>query len=434
MIQDASLALGLVLSTASQLRPAGLPIGPGEICLVIWIALVLSGMRDLARSKLTPALSRMLVFWVSFTISLCIGSMTAFVIGDIHDPGLFLHDLFAYPLLAAVSLLSSVEPSAGRRTDRAAWLLILFSIVFFAIQIALGWDLIAAPQIDPWYWDRLRGLSENPNQPAFFCALITFLSLHFAEHAAGVGRKMIAGFCIILSVYVGRLTKSDTFALILVTGILLYAALKLRSWLLMPERRPTFRAAAASAIVVALPIIAAAGLLLANLIEVEAPALALQMAKGTSDETSETANIRIQSWGRAIDRGIDSGMLGLGPGPHIEIPPILVAARRETIEPRHLEHPTVNSTPNFEAHNTFLDLFTQGGLIAILMFTWLIATTFRLVYRARLDALTVMLLSITILSIFHLAIRHPLFWFAIAFALVTGTDARNVSPELIRSK
>ncbi len=434
MMRDALLALGLLLSTASQLRPNGVPIGPGEICLVIWIALMLGGMQDLLRSRMTPALSRMFVFWVLFTISLCLGSAMAFAISDVHDPDLFIHDILAYPLLAAVSFLSTVEPQAGCHIHRAAWFLTLFSTVFFGVQLALAWDFVVIPNIDPWYWDRLRGLSENPNQLAIFCALITFLSIHFAEHAVGLRRKIVAVSCSILSMYVGRLTKSDTFGVILVSGLLLFAALKLRSWLLTSKRSIPFRSAAAGVIVVTLPIIAATALLFANLIEVEALDVAKEMAKGTRQETSETANIRLQSWGRAIDRGIESGMLGLGPGPHIEIPPVLVAARREAPEPKYIEHPQVNGTPNFEAHNTFLDLFTQGGLIAVLSFTWLIATAFRSVYRSNLDALTLVVWSITVLSIFHLIVRHPLFWFAIAFVLVAGTEARIPSFLLNRSK
>jgi hypothetical protein len=434
VIRDALLALGLVLSTASQLRPTGLPVGPGELCLVTWIALMLGGTRDLLRSKLTPALSRMLVFWALFATSLCIGSMTAFAISDIHDPNLFIHDSLAYPLLAAISLLATADSSAGCRLQRSAWLLVWFSNVFFAIQLAWGWNLISIPEMDPWYWDRFRGLSENPNQLAIFCAISTFLSLHFAEHFPGVRRRLAALLCTILSVYVGRLTKSDTYGLILVAGMLLFLMLKLRTWLLMPGRKLTFRAAAAGLVLVASPIIGATALLFANLVEIETADLAKDMAKGTSEETSETANIRLDAWSRAIDRGIESGMLGLGPGPHIEIPPTLVAARQDAVEPKYIEHPQVNGTPNFEAHNTFLDLFTQGGLIAVLSFGWLIATAFRLVYRVPLDALTAMLCGITILCVFHLVIRHPLFWFAIAFAMVVGTNARDLSPRLTRSK
>jgi len=66
-------------------------------------------------------------------------------------------------------------------------------------------------------------------------------------------------------------------------------------------------------------------------------------------------------WRQAIDRGLESGMLGLGPGPHLQIPPSIVAGRVSTgAEPVNIGHPIQNGTANFEAHNTILDLFTQG--------------------------------------------------------------------------
>jgi len=427
MIRDTLLALGLLLSTASQLRPAGLPIGPGETCLLIWVGLMLGGMGGLLRSRMTPALSRMLIFWVVFTISLCLGSATAFAISDIHDPNLFIHDILAYVILFAVSLLCTVSPDAGCHLHRAAWLLTLFSTMFLGLQLLCAAGLVAIPGTDPWYWERFRGLSENPNQLAIFCAVITFLSVHFIEHSAGFLRKAIAALCAMFSVYVGRLTRSDTYAIILVTGILLFTALKLRSWLTMPKKNSSLGKAISGLVVLSLPMIAAMGLLFTNLIETETFDLMMDMAKGTRQETSETANIRLNAWERAMDRGIKSGMLGLGPGPHIEIPAVLVAARRENTEPKYIEHPQSNGTPNFEAHNTFLDLFTQGGLIATLSFTWLIAMALQSTCRMNLDALAVVVWSIIVLSMFHLIIRQPMFWFAVAFALVAGAESRASS-------
>jgi Mrp family chromosome partitioning ATPase len=301
MIRDSLLALGLLLSTASQLRPAGLPIGPGEVCLLIWVVLMLGEMGALLHAKMTPALSRMLLFWIFFSISLCLGSATAYAISDIHDPNLFIHDILAYAILFAVSLLCTVGPAAGCHIHRAAWLLTMFSTIFLGIQLLSAWSIVAIPGTDPWYWERFRGLSENPNQLAIFCAVITFLSVHFIEHVAGLHRKIIASLCAILSIYVGRLTKSDTYAVILVTGILLFAALKLRSWLVMSRHNASLRRATTGIALVSLPMVAATAFLFTSMIEAESFDLMMDMAKGTRKETSETANIRLNAWRRAID-------------------------------------------------------------------------------------------------------------------------------------
>ena len=58
MALDALLALGLVLSTTSQLRLAG-GIGPGEICLALWVLVMVAREAVRLGPLLTPALSRL---------------------------------------------------------------------------------------------------------------------------------------------------------------------------------------------------------------------------------------------------------------------------------------------------------------------------------------------------------------------------------------
>ena len=74
MLLDVLLALGLLLSTASQLRLPGVPIGPGEICLAAWLALTL--FREVARlgPPLTLAFSQLLLFWLVFAFALSVGT------------------------------------------------------------------------------------------------------------------------------------------------------------------------------------------------------------------------------------------------------------------------------------------------------------------------------------------------------------------------
>jgi hypothetical protein len=118
-------------------------------------------------------------------------------------------------------------------------------------------------------------------------------------------------------------------------------------------------------------------------------------------------------------------MLGLGPGPHLPIPAIILAGREApSDEPKCLEHPTNNGRPNFEAHDTPLDLFTQGGLLAVLAFLWLMATTALQTYRARLDGLTTLLGGLTIFITLHLIVHHPNFWLAISICLVAAEDRK----------
>jgi hypothetical protein len=373
------------------------------------------------------------MFWALLAIALSIGTMTGFVIRDSHDPVWFLHDATAYPLLAAVSCLSVVEPDASPRLRRVAWLLPALGTGSLALQLADAWGLVGVPRSDPWYWDRFRGWSENPAQLALLCVVLGLLTLHLAETAAGPGERIAAVVCAILPIYVGRLTKSDAFTLVLVSAGPIFVALKFRSWLLSSERRMTFRSAAAWIAILALPLVLASAVPLASSIVAQTAGLAKAMSKDNGKTTGQEAELRLQLWSEAWSRGVESGMLGLGPGPHLPIPPSIVAARMtEQGQPTHIQHPEANTTPNFEAHNTTLDLFTQGGLLAVLAFLWLAATIFFNTYRARLAGLTTLICGLFLFGVFALIIRHPIFWFAIALCLVAG--AKTGRAAVVRNR
>lgn len=125
-------------------------------------------------------------------------------------------------------------------------------------------------------------------------------------------------------------------------------------------------------------------------------------------------------------------MLGLGPGPHLAIPASLVKARAsEGGQPDNIQHPQNNGAPNFEAHNTILDLFVQGGLIADLSFLWLLGSAFVYGYRGRFAGLTTLLGCLTFFGMTNLIIRQPLFWFAIVSCLVAGTLRSRVSSQAL---
>jgi O-antigen ligase len=421
MIRDTLLALGLVLSAATQLRPPGSPIGPGEICLLIWLLLMLG--RELARlgSSVTPALYRLLIFWAVFAVALSLGTITAFAIHDSHDAKLFLHDAMAYALLGAVSCFSVVGSDAGPRLRRAAWLVVALGSGLLALQLADAWGLVDASHSDPWYWNRFRGWSQNPAQLALLCAALGLLALHLAETAARPGARLVAVACAILPIYVGRLTKTDAFTLVLLAAGPIFVALKLRTWLVSSEPSMTFRSAAAWLAVLALPLILASAVPLASSIAAQTAVLANAMSKEGEKRAEQEAELRLQLWREAWARGVESAMLGLGPGPHLPIPAAISQGRQSTANlPKEVYHPSENGTPDYEAHNTILDLFTQGGLLAILSFVWLAARALSNTFKARLAGLTTLLCALLLYAMFALMIRHPIFWFAIAICLVGG--------------
>ncbi|MBV8767316.1 MAG: O-antigen ligase domain-containing protein [Hyphomicrobiales bacterium] len=429
---DALLATGLVLSTTSQLRLGG-GIGPAEICLALWVLAMAAREAIRLGPPLSPALSRLLIFWGLFTAAQCIGTLAGMAIGDRHDTSLFLHDALAYPLLGAISVLSVVEPGARPRLERTAWLVGIFGAVTLALQLANAAGLINFLGADPWYWDRMRGWSENPNQLALFCAAHALLCLHLAESASETGARICAIVCGALSIIVGRLSKSDTFSLVLVTAVPVFLAFKFRVWLLSLGPLLTLRAAGAWIAIIGFPILLLSAAPLAYSLANQAEGIAKELSKDNGKDTQNEADLRFSSWKDAFARGLESGMLGLGPGPHLQIPAILVAARQTENGPKNIEHPEANAAPNFEAHDTVLDLFTQGGLLAVLSFVWIAASTFVVTFKGRLAGLSTLLFGLGIFAIFHLIVRQPLFWFAISLCLVAGLEAAKPAPMRLRS-
>ena len=374
-------------------------------------------------APLTPAFSRLLIFWLLFAIALSVGTLAGYALDDRHDADLFFHDVMAYPLLAAISCLSVTGPNASLRLHRVAWLLTGFGSLSLAFQVALAWGLLHSAAIDPWYWDRFRGWSANPIQLALLCAVLTLLSFHLADAATRIGERIAALACAILPIYVGRLTKSDSFSLVLVAAIPIFAALKLRELPVLFAAKLSFRQAFAWLIILALPLLLISALPLGSLIAIHAEGVARGIAKDGGKVSQQEAALRFQSWREGISRGLEFGMLGLGPGPHLEIPISLVTARKREVLPKYVDTPAMNGAPNFEAHNTPIDLFTQGGVIAVFSLVWISAVALFNSYKNRLAGLTTLLCGVTVFGLGNLIIRHPLFWFAIALCLVARTGA-----------
>ena len=433
---DTLFALGLLLSPSSQLRIGGFPIGPGEICLSVWLVLML-GLTAVQRGPImTPALSRMVIFWLLFAVALSIGTMTGFALDDQHDPIWFLHDAVAYPFLAAVSCLSVVGPDAEGRFRRVGWLLIVMGSGSLALQLTHAWGYIGVPNTDPWYWNRFRGWSANPEQLALLCVALALLSLHLAETATRLRGTFVAVSCAILPIYVGLFSHTDTLTIVLSIAVPVFVALKLAMWRRSSERKFLLRPAVAWMAILTLPLILASVAPFLSLSTERTTSLAGAMLKDNGRDAAQETELRLQLWSQAWQRGVESGMLGLGPGPHLYIPPSIMAARAvETQTPKEVVHPATNGTPNFEAHNTALGLFTQGGLLALLSFLWLVGTALVNAYRAQFAGLTTLIGGLFLFGMAGVIDRQPIFWFAIAFGLVasaktSGLRRRVVTPPL----
>ena len=227
--------------------------------------------------------------------------------------------------------------------------------------------------------------------------------------------QVAALLCIPASVYVGILTQSDTFRYALLVAILIFLVLKLRSKLNIDW---------SSALAVFM--MAGAALAVTQIVPLPLPSVVSDfvavMSKGGGKEASHEAALRESLWAQAIHRGVfNSWLLGLGPGPHLVMPAEIVEVRANygSDAPGNTTHPNANGTANFEAHNTLFDLFTQGGLLAIGSFIWLLATAFRRAFTCGRSGLIALLAGFGVFLVPSDIVRLPTLWFGLALCLVT---------------
>lgn len=405
MMRDALLAAGVALSFASQISVPGLPFGYGELFLVLWIMLSLGRILAGGSVVATPAFAKLAKFWLLLSLTLAVGTLVGYFTSVLYLTGLS-HDTMAYVLLASVTCLAALEPDAGVRLRRSAWWVIAFATGASLCQLGLAWGWIHQSGVEPWYWDRLRGWSENPNQLALYCAVFGPLALHLATTTKNRWAQFLAFSSLVPIFYVGRLTKSDTYLYTTILSGLVFVGLRLRAWLASSSGNATLSREIALLLVVAAVPLAIAVAPYAVTEESSVAQFAKSLTKDGGDEaTAETFDLRVFLWGQAIETGLQSWSLGLGPGPHLERPPVA--------DKQFLERP-------FEAHNTILDLYLQGGLVAVLALVWIVGSAAMSAWRSRFDALSVLLASVVVFGLPHLIIRHPIVWFALTFCLVAG--------------
>jgi hypothetical protein len=428
---DGLLALGLVLTTATQWRFAGLPLGIGEICLVVWLGLMSFGCLLDRRTCIGPALSRLLQFWCPLAISLCIGTINGLAIGERYDPKWFLHDTFAYPLIAAVCCFSVIEPGAYSRLHRTAWIFLVLSAISLTVLLLSG-TLLRLPGVDPWFWNRFRGWSLIPNQLAELCLVATLVGLYLADVAAKRRNRFTAILLMIPVIWAGRITQTDAYMYAVALAAFMFLCVKVSVCAMTPGPR----ASLAVLTLFALPVLVTAAVPPMVSVVPGGEVVAVLSKNGGKEANSE-ADLRFALWKEALARGFQVGMLGLGPGPHLPIPAKLAAERAEyriNDRPTDLSQPQQGAANNFEAHNTVLDLFVQGGLIAAIAYVWLMVCALTDALRSRSAGLVALIGGLNLFAFVGLAIRLPLFWLAVALCLVARREAPAHAHQMLSTE
>ena len=395
---DIALCLGLALYPATQLRFGGAPAGIGELMLLVWLFCSFFSKRSQAIASSKTAVLRIGAFWATLVAGLSIGAMVGFW----HEPFQFwsgmVRDIAAYAFMLALSLTMARDFRDAERRRRAAWTFLVLGSGALAVQLTWWVGLSLPLGADPWYYDRLRGWAEDPNQLGLFAALMTLVSLQAIEWSAQPWALLAAVVSAGMSVLVGIATDSDTYSLSLIGALCVYGIVKARALYSAPDPENLRRPAVVLAMIF-LPLLGVSTL----------PAIGDLRQRLVSDsvdlyDKDGQGDLRLSLWSEATNKGLEVGMLGLGPGPHL-------SQKYWKYAPPY----------KAETHNTSLELFAQGGLLAMTAFVGLCVSTFVSCWRSRLAASCALVTGLIVFSLTHHIIRHPLFWFGLTLALLEST-------------
>ena len=363
------VALSFVLTTITELRIPGMPVGPGEIMM-----LFSSGVMFLKKRQTTPEqihLQHIVInFWMVLFSSLLLGTMMNLLT---MQRGLSFRTFAAYLFSAFVSysIVRCYDEKFVQSIVKAT--IVIGAILFFTLCIYAKYKSKELFGLELMYYHRFCGGAKNPNQLALFLVPIPFIAIHFASDAldvknlrAAIGWMLIGVAC----VYVGIQTNSDAIVGAWVIGIAYYvyriAFQKLRVW----ER------------MLILFLIFAVML---SVFHKEIVYIISNWFSGLDGDGSRAA-----LWRSGLESALDSLFMGYGPGAY--------------------------GLSNYEIHNTYLDILTQGGLIAFVDFLYLLICDFRASHKTILRCTS--LVSLCAFLMGHFALRQPvLFLYIILFLL-----------------
>lgn len=403
------LSLGLVFSVATQLRLPGLPLGVGEVLLLLWLLTTVV----FSISWRSPALVSVLALTLVGALFLSAGYfVTPYPEGRLRPPAL--HDTLAYIfcVVLAINYARLADKYENSLPAMLLWAFMLSTLLALALGvITRGWSGMDVM----YYHTRWQHLSDNPNQFALLALPLPFLALHLILRQSENQNFLMLTLLGLLALGLGWYSQSDALTLAWVGGGLVAA-------LALYGKYPKLTTSAQHAAPHARRIAALLMFLMVAGSAWQWRDVAVHVTQGTKTKTGTCSNlmgtpknpinadqdqisIRLCLWRNALTAVEYAPLTGLGPGPHSGF---------------------TKPFDGEEAHNTLLDWGTQAGLVGtaalVGYLTWLLWQ----ITRRRFYELAAMLLALYCFAMFHLMLRQPLFWImpllALQLALRSGVS------------
>jgi hypothetical protein len=320
------------------------PVGPGEVGLLV--ALLVYGFVAGGSVRVDGLAAPMLRFWMPFLVVSLLGFFFNYFVLDYRSGtiGEMLFDFAAYLFVIIVLILLNDERLLPRKDPELFFVRLYYMwFVIFALAyvVSLGQDTFIGLTLR--VHNRFLPMVENVHHAAMVTSALPFLGIHLLSVRRGlIGRLIIA---VSIPMYVAMALESGATKAMLavVFGAIVLAYFFLAYRTRGRRRRHVNVAFFSTLIIAAIMVVWSYGDLVAS--------LSVEFFRA-----EDPAQAREVIWADGLRHGLQSFVIGFGPGPQVPY-----------------------GGRFWDAHNTILTLFLQGGVVAVALFAVFVAKIARVV-------------------------------------------------------
>ncbi|WP_416826518.1 O-antigen ligase family protein [Ectobacillus polymachus] len=385
-------SIGLCFTTATQLRIHGLPIGPGEIMLFLWIVIKIFWIFKKKEVILTPLSRNLTFFWFFLFLFLTIGTLCSAYLGILYP--FAAHSFFAYLFSCLLIIVLSFERNLKIKVITIAKILVSITVLVSLLLLIFSTKDGSIGPINSWHSSpRFAGWAID-NQLALDSSILLYLSLYLSTIAKTYLLKTWYFGLAVACVWIGIETQSDALFTAFSVG---FSILFITFWLkkITNSQMGYWTGAWWK---VWLPIMICFTVLI----------FGSMIYKGVNQNVStiyysqgDKGDLRVALWENGLKAMETSPIFGLGPGAF-----------------------SGGTAPfqGMEAHNTFVDIGTNIGLVGLILYIGLLCWISYLLILKKEVVLFTGLVTVMFFNLFHFIIRHPIYWFYLLFILSISID------------
>ena len=374
------LGTALALTSGTQLRLSeAVPIGPGELLLGAWLAIVICVLLLRGRIRADSTVFVVAVFWLGCLSVLGAGWITGLLLG-LSKPEAS-RDFIALTLCALTSSLIALQPDRTRVLESAVTA--YCAVLAFGLGLVLALTLSGTVSLGATNFTfglRFTGLSLNPNQLALAVLPVPFLAAERSFRHRDFASRVVMWLAAGLSVVCGLASRSDALQVAWLCG----AALCLSTILLSNYSTASGLWSQALRLLFSIALVAGGALAIRkipNVIASTAGAVYQQQGQGSD---------RVARWRNGLVAAERSPMVGFGPGSFS------------------------GATQPFdagEAHNNYIDWLDSTGVIGVSLLVAVLGWTFFALLRGGATASIAAFIALLVFTMFHYVARQPVYWF-----------------------